>query len=418
MNILTIIIIQIYLHIHFIYSSFPSSEYLSIPVKFIDFSTAILMYTSSNKLYFNLDLTNNISLITNAYYFEHPSPLSYTLHSETITTYNNHSIHYKCNFMKDKFFFRENYLSLDIYPYLFFYTPLSHVPPHHLQTSLSLCHYYHNTNHSLIYQYYKKGLIQHKVFGIWFNMNKQYDINTYLYIGGVPKILTSSNNYIKHSINVAHYEQKWKFKVKDVGISVSNGNSNSNNNIVYYNSINDVFGFISLSNDDIQVDDAFFEWINVNVFEKYYYTNNTCKLNDKPKQIKAIECKVSYIQYFPTMYIQIQHNIFELNKHNLFNYYTDTCLFIIKPYKDTTYNYFNNEWIFGYKWLLQLHDTFIEFNYDTDIISIYINKANILQPALTKYITHTYYKLITTLYTFITLIQLINVFIIIIYKYI
>ena len=412
MNKLTIIqiIIQIYLHIPSIhtYTSSFSNDYLSIPVKFIDFSTSILMYTSSNKLYFNLDLTNNISLITNAYYFEKPSPLSYILHTETIKTYNNHSLTYKCNFMKDKFVFRENPLSFDIYPYLFFYTPLDTPPHHSLQTSLSLCHYYHNYNHSLIHQYYNKGLISHKVFGIWFNINKQHDMSTYLYIGGVPKGLLDSN-YIKHSIEVPHYEQKWKFKVKEVVIA------SGNNDVVDYKRVKDMFGFISLSNDDIQVDDEFFKWINVNIFERFYYKNNTCKLNDKPKQIKAIECKVAYIQYFPRIYIEIQHNIFELNKNNLFNYYTDTCLFIIKPYKDTTYIYFQNEWVFGYKWL---QEYFIEFNYENDIITVYINKDNISQAQNIIEHTNTHHKRILTLYICITLLLLINALVIITYKYI
>ena len=405
MNILAIIqiIIQICLHIPSVHTNTLSNDYLSIPIKFIDFSASILMHTSSNRLYFNLDLTNNISLVTNAYYFEKPSPLSYVLHSETITTYNNRSTAYKFSFMKDKFVFRENPLSYDIYPYLFFYAPLDTPPHRSLLTSLSLCHYYHNYNHSLVHQYYNKGLIRQKVFGIWFNINKQYDISTYLYIGGVPRGLIGSN-YVKYSIEIPHYEQKWKFKVKDVAVDIGD------NHLAYYKADKDMFGFISLTNDDIQVDNDFFQWIHVNIFEKLYYKNNTCRLNDKPKQIKAIECQAKYIQYFPKIYVEIQQNIFELNKNNLFNYYTDTCLFLIKPYKDTTYNYFQHEWVFGYKWL---QDYFIEFNYETDAVTIYMNKESTSNTNVMAYNSPPH-KRVRTLYILTSLLLVINALIIIV----
>lgn len=144
---------------------------------------------------------------------------------------------------------------------------------------------------SIIHQLYDKGLINYLGFGL----SPIYDEDQGdLYLGKLPSYVIDNKEKLVCDVNTNYNE--WNCKLRYIYIE--------NDKYKGYH-LNNVGIFVS-DRREIVVGKHLWDFVVHNIFEKYYFGNNTCEYDNKTDSIyQRIKCECINILYIPKIYIII-----------------------------------------------------------------------------------------------------------------
>ena len=343
----------IFLHLIFLHSIIISQKIIVSEIKIVcsKLQTIISIGHPIKHFYFEFNLQNNISIISNPFYNPLNS-LTYQELSKENVTMNNST--YCFSSFQERFALLdsdETFTSVN----LTFYSPLVYYGD--INNGFSLASQYDNLNYSVLHQFYNKKIINEKKFFFIFNQ-KNKKMKDMIIFGEIPEYyLESKFTQYKTTFNIDQKFNGWGFTLHSIKIK----------NYIY--EINH-YAQLDTSEEDIYTPLDFILYLNETIFNPYL-SNGTCFFRNN-SGIIIFECKSKYIENFPSVEFYFDNCKLIFNIKKIFQMYEDTCIFKIKPQTNRGKQWDEKKWILGYSFF---QDYITEFDYDRKTVTFYSDDA-------------------------------------------